>query len=57
MEMSISYIHACMHTPTVITVMFGAPSYTFMENGIYLRVDIVKVGLADRDISVFTSGG
>jgi len=37
--------------------MFGAPSYTFSEDGIVGMVEVVKVGVSTVDIVVSVTGG
>lgn len=37
--------------------MFGAPSYTFFEDGIVGMVEVVKVGVSTGDVVVSVTGG
>ena len=37
--------------------MFGAPSYTFFEDGIVGMVEVINVGVSTVDIVVSVAGG
>ena len=41
----------------VVTVMFGAPTYTFNETGVVGTIEVVKMGATSEDFSVRVFGG
>ena len=53
----IKLLFTCTCSSAVITVRFGEPSYTFSEDGVTGRIEVIKSGVSDTSFQVRVIGG